>query len=54
MRRRGEPPAYGAPDVRLPLTRAGRPVRERLAEILFRIAGIEEDAAGRPAPALAR
>lgn len=43
-----------APDVRLLLTRAGRPVRERLAEILFRIAGIEEDAAGRPAPALAR
>lgn len=42
-----------APDVRLPLTRAGRPARERLAEILFRIASIEEGAASRPAPALA-
>lgn len=41
-----------APDLRLPLTRAARPTRERLAEILFRIASIEEAAASQPRLAL--
>ena len=36
------------PDVRLPLIRASRPTRERLAEILFEIAGAEDAIATKP------
>jgi 4-hydroxy-tetrahydrodipicolinate synthase len=39
-------------DVRLPLTRATRPTRERLAEILFQIASAEEGTAIQPKLAL--
>jgi 4-hydroxy-tetrahydrodipicolinate synthase len=42
-----------APDVRTPLSRAARPTRERLAEILSQIASAEEALAWRPRLALA-